>query len=84
MAKPLSQKEIKKDAEDKNNVVFKTVMNKSRQAITVQLRAPKGVDFFTGEQTISILPGKTAKLPEHRIYKEQLTNHQKAGRIIVY
>jgi len=84
MAKrPTTQREIRDQKKTDQNVKFVTILNVSKQAIPVQLRAPDGVSFFVGEQTIVVLPGKTANLPENRIYDHQINNHQKAGRLKV-
>ena len=59
-----------------------TVINKSNQMITLNLRAPASVgDFFLGEQTVYIKPGKKASIPVARAYKEQIANLQKKGFI---
>ena len=79
--KPLTQRELKKELDEKNKIRYTTILNCCKQAIPVQLKSPKGVDFFVGEQTIPIYPGKTAKLPTSRLYDEQIKNHQKAGRL---
>ena len=63
---------------------FVTLYNKTKnQPVQVQLRAPSGVDFYIGEQTITLHVGKSAKLPVSRLYKDQVTNHIKAGRLSI-
>lgn len=76
----LSQREL---AQVKNDTTgFVTVYNRTpNQPVFIQLRAPKGVDFYLGEQTVILHVGKTAKFPVSRLYKEQIINHTKAGRI---
>ncbi|MEM3097212.1 MAG: hypothetical protein QXU32_00615 [Nitrososphaerales archaeon] len=63
---------------------FVTLYNKTRnQPVYIQLRAPKGVDFYIGEQTVILHCGKIGKFPVNRLYKEQIINHAKAGRISI-
>ena len=81
MSKPLTQREIKKLRDAEINVKFVTVLNVCKQTVPIQLKAPNGVSFFVGEQTVPIMPGKTARLPEHRLYNHQINNHQQAGRL---
>jgi len=66
----------------KSKESFVTLYNRTKnQPVSIQLRAPAGVDFYLGEQTVVLHCGKMAKFPVSRLYKEQITNHQKAGRI---
>ena len=81
MAKPLTQRDIQKEKQAASNVAYTTLLNTSKQAVTIQLRAPTGVDFCIGEQTISLMPGKLTRCPSSRLYEDQIKNHQKAGRI---
>lgn len=80
MARPKTQKEI---AQAKNaKIKFVTLYNKTKnQPVYIQLRAPGGVDFYIGEQTVILHCGKNAKFPVSRLYKEQINNHMKAGRL---
>ena len=76
----LSQRELAQVKKDTGG--FITVYNRtSNQPVSIQLRAPRGVDFYLGEQTVVLHVGKTAKFPVSRLYKEQIINHTKAGRI---
>ena len=76
----LSQRELASVKSDTSG--FVTVYNRtSNQPVFIQLRAPKGVDFYLGEQTVMLQVGKTAKFPVSRLYREQIINHTKAGRI---
>ena len=81
MSKPLTQKQIKKEKIIASNTNYTTILNTSKQMVTIQLKAPPGVDFFVGEQTITLMPGKFAQFPVSRLYNDQVKNHQKAGRI---
>lgn len=71
-------------AKDKKESKFITLYNKSKnQPVSIQLRAPAGVDFYAGEQTVTLHCGKTAQFPSARLYKDQITNHIKAGRLSI-
>ena len=77
--RPPTQRELK--ARQAKKTTFISLYNRSRHSVSIQLKAPPGVDFYIGEQTCPVLPGKVGKFPVDRLYKEQITNHQKAGRI---
>jgi hypothetical protein len=81
--RPLTQREIRKAKQEKRRGEEKAVIvhNISKQTIPLQLAPPSGVDFYAGEQTISLFRGKSTKLPFSRARMEQLTNLQKAGKI---
>ncbi len=81
--KPKTQREIAaaKKLKTKGGVI--AIYNKSRQSIPIQLKAPKGVDFYRGEQTVWLGVGKSDKFPANRLYKDQIINQQKAGRLLV-
>ena len=85
LKRPQTQRELRQQKRDRDtNVKYLTIINKSKtQTVPIQLRAPPGQDFFVGEQTVPLYPMKMAKFPEHRLYKEQITNFQKQGRIQV-
>lgn len=74
--RPRTQRELKKQRKAKEQVEFVTVTNTSKQAVPIQLKAPKNVDFFTGEQTTYLRIGKSQKYPKHRVYPDQLRNLQ--------
>lgn len=76
----LTQRELAQAKQEQSGYI--TLYNRStNQPVPIQLRAPRGVDFYIGEQTVVLHCGKTAKFPVSRLYKEQITNHAKAGRI---
>lgn len=81
--RPMTQRELKKlKAADSTDYV--SIYNRqAKQPLQIQLRSPKGVDFYLGEQTIYIPVGQSAKFPKGRLYKEQIVNHQKAGRCTI-
>ena len=82
--RPLTQREIRDRKNKAANVVYVTIINKmDSQTIPIQLRAPSGHDFFSGEQTIMLYPKRMGRFPQHRLYAEQIENFQKAGRIQV-
>lgn len=82
--RPLTQREIRQQKRRKENVRYVTIINRSKkQTVPIQLRAPAGVDFYVGEQTVPLYPLRMAKFPENRLYAEQIKNFQKQGRIQV-
>ena len=51
--RPLTQREIRRQKKQAKEVKYVVIINRSNsQTIPIQLRAPKGVDFFVGEQTV--------------------------------
>ena len=82
--RPLTQREIQTKKINASKSEWVTLYNRlPKQAVQIQLRAPAGVDFYLGEQSVYVSAGQTAKFPVNRLYKEQIVNHQKAGRISV-
>lgn len=82
--KPMTQREIQTSKIKATKAESVTLYNRlPKQAIQIQLRAPAGVDFYLGEQCVYMSAGETAKFPVDRLYKEQIINHQKAGRISI-
>lgn len=82
--RPRTQREIQTARAKASKVEWITLYNRlPKQAVQIQLRAPAGVDFYLGEQSVYIPKGQTAKFPVNRLYKEQIVNHQKAGRISI-
>jgi hypothetical protein len=81
--KPQTQRDIAAARQKKSSGAMMTIYNKAKQAIPVQLKAPKGVDFYRGEQTVWLGVGRSDKFPISRLYKDQIINQQKAGRLLV-
>lgn len=82
--RPLSQREIQTSKIKANKTEWITLYNRCpKMSLQIQLRAPAGVDFYLGEQSVYIPVGQTAKFPVNRLYKEQIVNHQKAGRLSI-
>jgi hypothetical protein len=85
MNRPLTQAEIaarKKAQSPKEEYV--TLANKSPiQTVNIQLKAPSGVPFTVGEQTIPLFPKASAKFPKSRLIPEQIENLQKTGLLRV-
>lgn len=81
--RPQTQREIAAARAKKAKGAMMTIYNKSKQAIPIQLRAPKGSDFFRSEQTVWLGVGRSDKFPVSRLYKDQIVNQQKAGRLLV-
>ena len=82
--RPLTQRELRQQKQRREDVNYVTIINRSKkQTVPIQLKAPIGVDFFVGEQTVPLYPLRMAKFPENRLYSEQIRNFQKQGRIQV-
>jgi len=82
--RPLTQRELRAIKNKHTNVEQVVIVNRSStQTVPIQLRAPRGVDWFVGEQTVPLYPKRMAKFPKSRLYMEQVTNYQKQGRVQV-
>ena len=82
--RPLTQREIRQSKQKKAKTEKVIIINKcKKQTVTIQLKAPKGYDFFVGEQTVPLYPLRKAEFPKNRLYPEQIRNYEKAGRIQV-
>lgn len=82
--RPLTQRELRLAKKKLTNVEQVVIVNKSKsQTIPIQLKAPPGVDWFVGEQTVPLYPKRMAKFPKSRLYLDQIANYQKQGRIQV-
>lgn len=82
--RPLTQRELRAIKNKSTNVEQVVIINKSStQTVPIQLKAPLGVDWFVGEQTVPLYPKRMAKFPKNRLYMEQVTNYQKQGRVQV-
>lgn len=80
--RPATQRQIAQSKSEQSGYI--TLYNRTKnQTVQIQLRAPRGIDFYLGEQTIMLHCGKTAKFPVARLYKQQIINHQKAGRLAI-
>ena len=82
--RPLTQRELRAAKKKTTNVEQIVIVNKSKsQTVPIQLKAPPGVDWFVGEQTVPLYPKRMAKFPKNRLYMEQIINYQKQGRVQV-
>lgn len=79
--KPLTQREIRQQKKQKTTGRVVIYNRDPKRPVQIQLRAPKGVDFFHGEQSTNLGPGKQCPYPASRLFVEQIVNHEKAGRI---
>jgi len=80
--RPLTQREIKQAKKASKEIKKVVIVNRSKkQTVPIQLKAPKGMDFFVGEQTVMLYPQRMSTFPKHRLYQEQINNYLKAGRI---
>ena len=81
--RPLTQRELRKQKEKKLGVHENdiTIYNPSRsRMISVQVRDPES-DFYIGEQTVHIHPGKRYTNKESRFNQAQLKNLQSKGEL---
>lgn len=85
MAKrPPTQKEIQKQkAAKKGKGDTLTILNRSKQIISINCKHPPGSDFFVASQDVRIAPGKKATLPKSRLWSSQIARLQKRGMISV-
>lgn len=82
--RPLTQREIRRRRQASEQIERVVIVNRSKsQTVPIQLKAPPGVDFFVGEQTVMLYPRRMAKFPKNRLYAEQIDNFRKQGRIQV-
>lgn len=82
MKKPKLQREIKAEKKKVENIEKVRILNKSNQLVNIQLKSPKGTDFFIGEQTVSLYKGQIAEFPKSRLmWEEQIQNLCKKGMI---
>jgi len=78
-----TQRQIQKEQNKKVLEEYVTILNCSKQLITIHLKSPKSVNnFFLGDQGIYLHPGKKASFPKSRLmWDEQIANLQKKGSI---
>lgn len=81
--RPLTQREIRQAKKEKQDEEYVIIHNICKQMIPIQLKAPVGVDFYQGEQTIPLNRGKSARFPKSRLRDTQIVNLQKSGMIRV-
>jgi hypothetical protein len=81
--RPLTQREIRQAKKAKQDEEYIIIHNICKQMVPIQLKAPTGVDFYQGEQTIPLNRGKSAKFPKSRLRMTQITNLQKSRMIRV-
>ena len=83
--RPLTQKEIRaKKAKGKvKNRESVTIQNVSKQLITINVRQPKGLDFYIHSRDIHLKPGVSVKLPTDKLWSTQLDRLQKRRMITV-
>lgn len=81
--RPLSQAEIKaRKNSSKAKEEFIRIHNISSRIVNIQLsHETTGVDFFVGQQSVSILSGKFADFPKSRLLTSQIRTLSK-NRII--
>lgn len=84
MNRPMTQAELIEARKSRRPEEFITLTNKSRtQIVPIQLRAPAGVPFVIGEQTVQLFPQQSAKFPKSRLMSEQVINLTKLGLLRV-
>lgn len=57
------------------------IINTSTQLISIHMKAPKGIDFYFGNQDIHLPPQKHYDFPSSRLMTSQLDRLQKRGMI---
>lgn len=84
-ARPLTQKEIRaKKAKGKVKTKESvTIHNISSQLITINVRQPKGLDFYIHSRDVHLKPGVSVKLPVDKLWSTQLDRLQKRRMITV-
>ncbi|MBW2149331.1 MAG: hypothetical protein JRI22_20205 [Deltaproteobacteria bacterium] len=81
--RPLTQRELRAQQKADNKIERVVIINKDKQMVPIQLKAPAGMSFWVGEQTVPLYPKRMATFPKNRLYSEQIRNFKKAGRIQV-
>jgi len=81
--RPLTQREIRARKKQRQKVEYVTLYNPKKMALPLQLSAPPGWDFYTGEQTVQLKPKERSRFPAHRLMKEQIINLEKKGLLKV-
>ena len=83
--RPLTQKEIRaKKAKGKvKNKETVTIHNVSKQLITINVRQPKGLDFYIHSRDVHLKPGVSVKLPTDKLWSTQLDRLRKRRMITV-
>lgn len=80
----LTQKQILAERRKRKDVKYVTIYNRSsKYPVQIQLKAPKGMSWFHGQQTTWLPRNQQAKYPAHRLMVDQLINHEKAGRVSI-
>lgn len=82
MNRPHTQREIKKFAESKQSEPRISVTNIKKSMIVLSVREP-GSDFYIGERSIYINPGKTYVNRESMFNEQQISNLKAKGEISV-
>ena len=83
--RPPTQKEIqerKERAKGRSKETL-TILNISRQSISINCKHPEGSDFFIASQDVRIPPGQRATLPKSRLWTSQISRLKKRQLISV-
>jgi len=78
--KEMQDKKKKRSEEDSKKI---TITNVSKQLVTIHLKAPKGIDFYFGNQDIHLRPNQTHQFPQNRLISGQVDRLQKTRFIKV-
>lgn len=81
--RPVTQREIRKAKKTRAAEEYVMIHNICKQTVPIQLKPPYGVDFYQGEQTVSLNRGKSARFPKSRLRVTQVDNLRKSGMIRV-
>jgi hypothetical protein len=82
MSRPHTQREIKKFAESKKSEPRVSVTNIKKSMVILSVREP-GSDFYIGEKSIYINPGKTYTNRKSLFNEQQISNLKAKGEISV-
>jgi hypothetical protein len=82
--RPPTQKEIQQQkAAKKGKGDTLTILNRSKQVVSINCKHPPGSDFFVASQEVRLGPGKKATLPKSRLWTSQISRLRKRGMISV-
>lgn len=82
MNRPLTQREIKKERQSKADEPKTMVTNMTKRTLILQVRE-KGSDFYIGERSIHVGPGRSFSDRSSIFNEDQLSNLKAKGEIRV-
>jgi len=82
MDRPLTQREIKKEKQSRSEEPKTMITNMTKRMIVLQVRE-KGSDFYVGERSIQVGPGRSFTDRASLFNSDQLSNLKAKGEIRV-